>query len=152
MKLCPWFLLPQFYQWPVPPCFDKFFKYHTAVEEISYPVKSANFDEDCYTDYKYALQPRVKQLQCDVKQLHILYNLPAFLSDVPWCPWEAFNITKRQCWQEKTAKGQIWPALNIFWLAAAFCKRHIPPLCSCSVGGGGRWLPFRRKLTRSFFY
>ena len=121
--ICPWFLLPQFYQWPVPPCFDKFFKYHTAVEEISYPVKSANFDEDCYTDYKYALQPRVKQLQCDVKQLHILYNLPAFLSDVPWCPWEAFNITKRQCWQEKTAKGQIWPALNIFLVGRCILQK-----------------------------
>ena len=93
------------------------------MEEISYPVKSANFDEDCYTDYKYALQPRVKQLQCDVKQLHILYNLPAFLSDVPWCPWEAFNITKRQCWQEKTAKGQIWPALNIFLVGRCILQK-----------------------------
>ena len=61
------------------------------MKEISYPGKSANFDEDCYSNYMYALQPRVKQLQRDIKQLHILYNLPAFLSDVPGCPREAFN-------------------------------------------------------------
>ena len=74
------------------------------MEENSYPGKSANFDEDRYSDYIYALQPRIKQLQLDVKQLlrdvrqlHILCNLPAFLSDVPWCPREAFNLTKRQC-------------------------------------------------------
>ena len=114
VKLYPWFLLPQFYQWPVLPCFDKFFKYHTAVEEISYPVKSANFDEDCYTDYKYALQPRVKQLQCDVKQLHILYNLPAFLSDVPWCPRGGIQHNQATMLTRENCKGSDMAGFEYF--------------------------------------
>ena len=35
----------------------------------------------------------------------------------------AFNITKRQCWQEKTAKGQIWPALNIFLVGRCILQK-----------------------------
>ena len=115
------------------------------MEEISYSGKSANFEEDRYSDYKYALQPRVKQLQldvkqlqCDVKQLHILYNLPAFLSDVPWCPRGGIQHNQATMLTRENCKGSDMAGFEYFLLAAAFCKRHIPPLCSCSVGGGGK--------------